>query len=831
MNFKFKKGFTLIEVLAIMAIAAIILAAATPMITKKHRVKPEQVTHGRFECWWDGNQLKQRMVSGNKVVEEKNVTGSCKFNPPANVDKFLVQAVGGGGAGGGAGSSFINSKYEIDENKSNAIFQPVIVNGSGGGTPGVSPWPVQPGTIEPKGYVAPDGLKKYGFSTKLTAQNWFKWDHLDQRKNLKAFKFIGVACSGGGGSAGSSTITDGLPYYCLENKKRATVVDKFVSCTGSCSNGPLSGYSCSNPNVNSQGCHCGSHTYPCSYSCNPYDCNCTTTTTIKSGKTTTSVSCSTCYKTCWTTCTRDCGRRYTIWNNTCTGNTPYYGCPTPCTLGTRTLPNRQTQPPDKCGPSVPSNPPEGTLYFYAPLRNSGQKGTNTCGGGSGGSGKCTDAESYIVQGITARFSPNKSGKGSRGKNSPTCNIKDTNPDRCPAKGAQDGEGAGVTITSGAPNASCSAKAGTAGWAPKIPGIPNIDEIIKNNVNQIAEAANGLGLDIDLDTINYEERGNGIYVNATGIPLIDNAFNFLIRGWAENVTQPYKNAEVRAVYMCACPGPKNGTNGTANCSCSSSLCSSGNTGPHNYRYGWSRKYHNQWLAYGEAGKPGYFEHTYVSRISGALVLEPGRGGATGDWASNSTNARGANGKDGGATIVKMGNKTILGASGGKGGQGAIVTDEYTLCSNYMYRTEQSRCAPLNNGVPQRTMHNEASWRNTTGLANFHAAFNLKLGTKDSTIAGVSNFGIGGEGQGSKSLCDSAEDTRLVWNIEDTSRYVYSNKENNSGTNTQSNDYAARCALKNVYYRPNLIDGELGTAYNVNAKYAPEIGGHGAVIITW
>jgi hypothetical protein len=196
-----------------------------------------------------------------------------------------------------------------------------------------------------------------------------------------------------------------------------------------------------------------------------------------------------------------------------------------------------------------------------------------------------------------------------------------------------------------------------------------------------------------------------------------------------------------------------------------------------------------------------------------------------------------------------------AKGGNGGQGNIVTDEYTLCSNFMLRTQPNLCAKINaaTGNPQRVVHVEESKRNATGLEKFHAAFDIKR--SNLRLAGAENFGVGGEGQGSKSTCDSGEDLRLVWNTEKVPpmppanppaitadpRFVYDNRITNSGTKTQVNDHAARCTTRNVYYMParlGLPEAEGSAHSKVDytkqvppEKWAPEFGGSGAVIITW
>jgi len=263
-NMKLKNGFTLVEALALMAIAAIILAASMPIITKKHLRAPlEGVKHGRFECWWEGNILKQRMISEGRIVTSETrdhpawtsgTLPTCTFNPPQNVDKFSIYAVGGGGAGGGAGGGFINSKLVANEGPTrNSYFQPVIVNGSpaanqysaGWGDPDVmihgDPWPTWPNwplvttsgvAAKRGGFVADGELRKLGHSRKQVGTQWFKWSYLQYgttgTTNSQAYQYIGVVCSGAGGKAGNSVqINDDVSAFAVlkgKNRKHKTAI-------------------------------------------------------------------------------------------------------------------------------------------------------------------------------------------------------------------------------------------------------------------------------------------------------------------------------------------------------------------------------------------------------------------------------------------------------------------------------------------------------------------------------------------------------------------------------------------------------------------------------
>ena len=103
----YKKGFSLTELMILMLIVAIALAASMPVITKKHVRLPQLNEHGAYLCYYDSNNLLHEVRYTNKFGMNKAVidhtTDNCVFNPPKKASYFQISAVGGGGGGGDSG--------------------------------------------------------------------------------------------------------------------------------------------------------------------------------------------------------------------------------------------------------------------------------------------------------------------------------------------------------------------------------------------------------------------------------------------------------------------------------------------------------------------------------------------------------------------------------------------------------------------------------------------------------------------------------------------------------------------------------------------------------
>lgn len=106
--YKFKYGFSMVELMLLLLIASLILAATVPVITKKHLHLPFSTNHGSYICYYDQEgKLHEDRKSGK--ITQKSLAGyprrvnQCVFEPPAKAVMFQVTAIGGGGGGGDAG--------------------------------------------------------------------------------------------------------------------------------------------------------------------------------------------------------------------------------------------------------------------------------------------------------------------------------------------------------------------------------------------------------------------------------------------------------------------------------------------------------------------------------------------------------------------------------------------------------------------------------------------------------------------------------------------------------------------------------------------------------
>ena len=103
----YKKGFSLTELMILMLIVAIALAASIPVITKKHVRLPQLNEHGVYLCYYDSDNQLHEVRYTNKFGMNKAIidhtTDNCVFNPPKKASYFQISAVGGGGGGGDSG--------------------------------------------------------------------------------------------------------------------------------------------------------------------------------------------------------------------------------------------------------------------------------------------------------------------------------------------------------------------------------------------------------------------------------------------------------------------------------------------------------------------------------------------------------------------------------------------------------------------------------------------------------------------------------------------------------------------------------------------------------
>src|SRR5574344_1669974 len=93
-------GFTLAEMMVVMLILRIVLAASMPIITKRvhhSSTAATEMDHGHIQYNWAPNG--KGYVNGNRTPQE------CSFTVPKGVTKIIIDGIGGGGGGGGYGGA------------------------------------------------------------------------------------------------------------------------------------------------------------------------------------------------------------------------------------------------------------------------------------------------------------------------------------------------------------------------------------------------------------------------------------------------------------------------------------------------------------------------------------------------------------------------------------------------------------------------------------------------------------------------------------------------------------------------------------------------------
>ena len=98
-----RAGFTLVELMVFFLFISILIAASTPLITKRIKSVPSRTYHGKFLCYRDDmGQLHGDYynAAGKKVKEAPVVSAdSIIFEPPKRAAVFKVEMVGAGAGG------------------------------------------------------------------------------------------------------------------------------------------------------------------------------------------------------------------------------------------------------------------------------------------------------------------------------------------------------------------------------------------------------------------------------------------------------------------------------------------------------------------------------------------------------------------------------------------------------------------------------------------------------------------------------------------------------------------------------------------------------------
>ena len=92
LNKKIKSGFTLIELMVFFIFISLIMAAATPIITKRVKNIPLKFNHGKFICYGDHYEL----YNSTRIIDSDV---GCHFNPPRRAALYKIELVGAGAGG------------------------------------------------------------------------------------------------------------------------------------------------------------------------------------------------------------------------------------------------------------------------------------------------------------------------------------------------------------------------------------------------------------------------------------------------------------------------------------------------------------------------------------------------------------------------------------------------------------------------------------------------------------------------------------------------------------------------------------------------------------
>ena len=77
-------AFSLVEMMLLLLISSLMIAAGVTVVTKKHVKVPKLAVHGAYMCYMKNGQLHQEQYVGpglTKKIKDENV-GSCSFTPP-----------------------------------------------------------------------------------------------------------------------------------------------------------------------------------------------------------------------------------------------------------------------------------------------------------------------------------------------------------------------------------------------------------------------------------------------------------------------------------------------------------------------------------------------------------------------------------------------------------------------------------------------------------------------------------------------------------------------------------------------------------------------------
>ena len=198
-------GFTLVELMVFFIFISILLAASTPIITKRVKSIPLKINHGKFICYRDSNgNYVQRYFNAAKEVGTAQIVDSCSFKPPKRAILYKIELIG---SGAGGYTHFVHQ--DKDDNRTTYYCIP-------GGSYNVSC-----GTYISSG----DDAQKY---EDLTTDQIYKY--------FMNVPFRLVANSGSGGNGGTisslgrlTLVTEPKPTFIPYYGTDLTTIDNYIS--------------------------------------------------------------------------------------------------------------------------------------------------------------------------------------------------------------------------------------------------------------------------------------------------------------------------------------------------------------------------------------------------------------------------------------------------------------------------------------------------------------------------------------------------------------------------------------------------------------------------
>ena len=95
-----KAGFTLVELMVFFLVITLILAASTPIITKKIKGLPLKINHGKYICYRsEAGGYVQEYYNASQRVSPPEYVAACSFKPSKSAALYKIELIGAGSGG------------------------------------------------------------------------------------------------------------------------------------------------------------------------------------------------------------------------------------------------------------------------------------------------------------------------------------------------------------------------------------------------------------------------------------------------------------------------------------------------------------------------------------------------------------------------------------------------------------------------------------------------------------------------------------------------------------------------------------------------------------